>query len=229
MSITSPALRWTVAVALALTAVTTVVSILLMPDFSGDHADWLTAIATGPAAASASAHLFAVSQLFIAVGVVGVAAQIYGRTPRLAFLAAALVVLEAFGHAVHGGFSAVMVTMAADPANADTYAGVLQRAESATGLLPYMVLGLIGTVFGLILLGAALLRAGYGPRWLGITLIAFVVVEFGLSGLSMWAGYLAGALFLVAFLALAVLTVRGSGGEARRPVTASVASELGAV
>ncbi|MFD1504927.1 hypothetical protein FE374_11050 [Georgenia yuyongxinii] len=227
MHISSPTVRWTVVVALVLAALTTVVSVLLMPDFSGTHADWLTAIAAGPAAATASSHLFTVSQLFVAVGVVGVAAQIYRRAPRLTFLAALLVVLEAFGHAVHGGLSATMVEMAADPANADTYAALLEGVESPTGLLPYMALGLLGAVVGLILLGVALLRAGYGPRWLGVTLIAFVVVEFGLSGISMWATYLSGALFLVAFLAMAALTARGSDGGARRPATASTAAEVG--
>lgn len=215
--LTSPAVRWTVALALALAGVTTVVSILLMPDFSGTHADWLAEIAADPSAAAVSAHLFAVSQLLVAVGVVGVAVQVFPRAPRLAFLAAALVVLQAFGHAAHAGFNAVMLAMAADAGDAAAHVELLARTEA--GLLPYMALGLIGTVLGLILLGAALLRAGYGPRWLGVVLIAFVVVEFGLSGLSMWAGYLAGALFLVAFLAMAVLTVRGADGAARVPAT----------
>jgi hypothetical protein len=210
-------------VALVLTAVTTVVGTLLMPDFSGTQADRLAAISAGPAAAAASAHLFTASQLCIAVAVVGVAAQIYRRAPLLTFLAAAFVVLEAFGHAVHGGLSAVMLAMAADPANAETYGALLDSVESATGLLPYMALGVLGAALGLILLGAAVLRAGWGPRWLGIVLIAFVVVEFGLAGLSTWAGYLSGALFLVAFVAMAVLTARGSGAEVHRPAVAAAA------
>ncbi|WP_341358368.1 DUF4386 family protein [Georgenia sp. M64] len=217
--LTSPAVRWTVALALALAlaGVTTVVSILLMPDFSGTHADWLAEIAGDPGTAAVSAHLFAFSQLLVAVGVVGVAVQVFPRPPRLAFLAAALVVLQAFGHAAHAGFNAVILAMAAGAGDATTHVELLERTEA--GLLPYMALGLIGTVLGLILLGAALLRAGYGPRWLGVVLIAFVVVEFGLSGLSMWAGYLAGALFLVAFLAMAVLTVRGADDAAHVPAT----------
>src|SRR5690606_7315571 len=79
--LTSPAVRWTVALALALAGVTTVVSILLMPDFSGTHADWLAEIAADPSAAAVSAHLFAVSQLLVAVGVVGVAVQVFPRAP----------------------------------------------------------------------------------------------------------------------------------------------------
>ncbi|TRW46098.1 hypothetical protein [Georgenia yuyongxinii] len=227
MQISSPTVRWTVVVALVLAAVMTVVSVLLMPDFSGSHADWLIAISAAPVAANVSAHLFTVSQLFVAVGVVGVAAQIYSRSPRLAFLAAAFVVLEAFGHMVGGGLSAVMVAMAADPANAGIYAALLDGVESPSGLLPYMALGLLGTIIGLTLLGAALLRAGYGPKWLGVTLIAFVVVEFALSGISVWAGYVSGALFLVAFLAMAALTARGSDGGARPAVQASAAAVVG--
>jgi len=226
MSITSPALRWTVAVALALTAVTTVVGVLLMPDFTGGHEDRLLAIASSPGTATASSLLFTFSQLFLAVGVVGVAVQLRPRAPRLAYLAAAVTLLGAFGHSAYGGVQAIMLAMAADLDNAAAHAEVLARAEAGAGL-PLMALGVLGTVLGLILLGAAVLRAGWGPRWLGIALIAFVVVEFALSGVSMWAGYLAGALFLVAFLAMAVLTARGSGGEARRPAAAP--SEIGAV
>ncbi|MCK6211357.1 hypothetical protein KZX45_12470 [Georgenia sp. EYE_87] len=226
MRITSPALRWTVAVALALTAVTTVVSVLLMPDFSGGHEERLLAIAASSGTATASALLFTFSQLFLAVGVVGVAVQLAAGAPRLAYLAAAATVLGAFGHSSYGGVQAVMLAMAADPGDAASHAEVLARAEAGAGL-PLMALGLLGTVLGLILLGAAVLRAGFGPRWLGIALIAFVVVEFALSGLSVWAGYLSGALFLGAFLALAVLTARGAQ-IVGRPARARSVSAAGA-
>src|SRR4051812_42989280 len=103
MRITSPSLRWTVAVALALTAVTTVIGVLLMPDFSGGHEDRLRAIAASPGTATASSLLYTFSQLFLAVGVVGVAAQLRTRVPRLAYLAAAVTVLGAFGHSAYGG------------------------------------------------------------------------------------------------------------------------------
>jgi hypothetical protein len=219
-------LRWTVAVALALTAVTTVVSVLLMPDFSGGHEERLLAIAASPGTATASALLFTFSQLFLAVGVVGVAVQLGARAPRLASLAGAATVLGAFGHSAYGGVQAVMLAMAADPDGAAAHAEVLARAESGAGL-PLMALGLLGTVLGFILLGAALLRAAYGPRWLGVTLLAFVVVEFALSGMSMWAGYLSGALFLAAFLTLAVLTARG-GEVFARPAGARSVSTAGA-
>jgi hypothetical protein len=119
-----------------------------------------------------------------------------------------------------------MLAMAADPDGAAAHAEVLAQAESGAGL-PLMALGLLGTVLGLILLGAAVLRARYGPRWPGVALIAFVVVEFALSGISVWAGYLSGALFLVAFLALAVLTARGAEVVAR-PAGARSVSTAGA-
>lgn len=228
MPSTSPAVRRTVTVALVLTAVTTVVGVLLMPDFSGGHEERLRAIAAGPGTATASAMLYTFSQLFLAVGVVGVAAQLRPRSPRLAYLAAMFTVLGAFGHSAYGGVQAVMLAMAADLDGAAAHAEVLARAEAGAGL-PLMALGLLGTVLGLILLGAAVLRAGWGPRWLGIALIAFVVVEFALSGMSVWAGYASGALFLVVFLAMAVLTARGADGaaprSARSPVSAAAGTE----
>ncbi|MPV35666.1 DUF4386 family protein [Georgenia subflava] len=228
MRISSPTVRWTIVVALALTAVTTVVGVLLMPDFSGTHEDGLRAIAASPGTATASSLLFTFSQLFLAVGVVGVATQLRDRAPKLAYLAAVTTVLGAFGHSAYGGVQAIMLAMAADLDDAAAHAEVLAAAEAGAGL-PLMALGLLGTVLGLILLGAAILRAGWGPRWLGIALIAFVVVEFGLSGMSVWAGYLSGALFFVAFVAMAVLTARGSDDDARRPAgvraSASATSE----
>lgn len=144
------------------------------------------------------------------------AVQVAPRAPRLAFLAAALAVLQAFGHAVHAGFSAAMLAMAE---YLDAGRRPRRAARAHRGRAALHGVRADRTVLGLIPLGAALLRAGYGPRWLGVVLIAFVVVEFGLSGLSMWAAYLAGALFLVAFLAMAVVTVRGADGEGRVAAT----------
>jgi hypothetical protein len=69
------------------------------------------------------------------------------------------------------------------------------------------VIGLAGTVLGLLLLSIGLFRAGVGPRWVGPALWAFLVVEFIGSAISPRASYLSGVLFLAAFGALAVEAV----------------------
>jgi hypothetical protein len=194
--------RGTVAASLVVCAVTTVVGVLLMPDFSGSQTQWLQAIAAEPTTAATSALLYVGSQLPFAVGLVGVAHLVRGRAPVLAALGAGFAVLGAFGHAVYGGVNLVMLQMAADPGNLAIHAKVLDGVGSGAAV-PFMALGLLGTVLGLVLLGVAIWRAALGPRWLGPVLVLFVLVEFAGSGISVWAGYASAALFLVGFLALA--------------------------
>ncbi len=79
------------AIALVACGLTTVLSILLMPDFSGDQAAQLAAIAAAPATATISALCFAGSQLFLILGGVlgGVARMLRDRAPVLAPVAPA--------------------------------------------------------------------------------------------------------------------------------------------
>lgn len=201
--------RGTVAASLATCGVLTVISVLLMPDFSGSDVQRLQAIAAAPATAAVSALLFVASQLPFAVGLAGVAHLLRDRTPVLAALGVVLAVLGGFGHAVYGGVNLVMLQMAKDPANATVHADVLSGAGSGPAV-PFMAMGLLGTVLGLVLLGIAVWRAGVGPRWLGPVLILFVVVEFAGAGISVWAGYASAVLFLVGFLTLALVVARSA-------------------
>jgi hypothetical protein len=201
--------RGTVAASLATCGVLTVVAVLLMPDFSGNEAQWLQAIAAASTSSAVSAMLFVGSQLPFAVGLVGVAHLLRDRTPVLAALGAAFAVLGGFGHAAYGGVNLVMLEMAKDRANAAVHADVLSGVGSGPAV-PFMAAGLLGTVIGLVLLGIAVWRAGAGPRWLGPVLVLFVVVEFAGSGFSVWAGYASAVLFLVGFLTLALLVARSA-------------------
>ncbi|AXH95619.1 hypothetical protein [Ornithinimicrobium avium] len=195
--------RATVAGSLALAAVLAAVSVLLMPDFSGGHADRLAAIAAAPGTATVSALGFTLSQLFLAGGVVGLAHLLADRTPVLAWTGAVLVVLGCFGHAVYGGVSATMLSMAQDLSAVDVHAGVLARTEQGAGL-PFMAAGLLGTVLGLLVLAVSLWRGHVGPRWVGPAIVLWVVVEFVGSGFSQWTGYAGGLLYVAVFVALAV-------------------------
>jgi hypothetical protein len=199
-------IRASVAVSLIIAAALTVISVPLMPDFSGGNADRLQAIGEAGGTATFSALCFVVSQLFFGIGLVGVAHLVRGRVPRLATLGGILVLLGAFGHAVFGGVNVVMLLMAQDLGALATHAAVLDRGEQGLGI-PFMAAGLLGTVFGLILLGIAVWRGGFGPRWVGPAMIVWVLVEFIGSGLSEWASYASGVLYAVIFgtLALAVL------------------------
>lgn len=206
---TANLVRSTVAAALAVGAALAVTSVLLMPDFSGGHADRLQAIAGSQGTATVSAVAFTVSQLFLATGLVGLAHLLRSRVPVLAGVGATLAVLGAFGHAVYGGVNMVMLSMAQDLAATDTHSEVLARAEQGAGL-PFMAVGLLGTVLGFVVLGVGLWRGGLGPRWLGPAVVVWVVVEFVGSGLSEWAGYASGLLYAVIFGTLALVVRRSS-------------------
>jgi hypothetical protein len=169
--------------------------------------------------AAASALLFTGAQLPFAVGLAGVAHLLRVRAPRLAVLGGLFAVLGGFGHTVYGGVNVIMLQMADDLDNVAVHTEVLAGAEGGPGI-PFMAMGLLGTVLGLVLIGVGLWRAGLGPRWLGPVLIAFVVVEFVGTSISAWAGYASGVLYLAAFGALALTVARTP--EAAWPAPAAV-------
>lgn len=221
--------RATVATSLVVGPALMILSVMLMPDFSGDHAERLEAIAAAQGTATVSAFSFTLFQLFLAVGVVGVMHLLRSRAPVLAAVGGVLVVLGAFGHAVYGGVNLVMLSMAQDLAAVETHAAVLSRAEGGLAI-PVMAAGLLGTVLGFVLLGAAMWRGRLGPRWVGPALILWVVVEFAGSALSPWAFYGSGVLFAVVFGAMAMTVWRSSvshwqtAAEAAEPAPERVAA-----
>lgn len=208
------------AIALVACGLTTLLSILLMPDFSGDEAAQLAAIAAAPATAAISALCFAGSQLFLILGVLGVARMLRDRAPVLAPVGAGLIVVGAFGHAVYGGITLLMLTMAQDRGNNAIHAALLAQSQEGA-VLPMMVAGLVGTVLGFLVFGVALLRARWPYRWIGAVMIGWVLVEFVGGNFSSWAGYASAVLFLVLFGAMAVAVLRSpwaywqTGGPAR--------------
>lgn len=201
----SRTLRNLVAVCLVVTALLSVLSILLAPEFSSDAEEFLQAVAEGGAAARISAFAFALSQLPFLVGIAGVAAWLYSASPTFATIGGTLAILGGFGHSVFGGAALTRVLMSADPTAHADLAGDL---ESFGLLMPFMAAGLLGTVLGLILLGVAHFRSKATPRWLGPALWAFVIVEFAGTSVSAWATYLSGMLYIVAFSALALGVVQ---------------------
>lgn len=193
--------RSTIVVSLVLAALLTLVSVATMPDFSGPTTTWLAEM--GSPIALVSGLTWIASQLFLAVGLLGVVHLLVSRTPRLGLAAGALLLLGAFGHAVGGGAQVMMLVMAGHPSSHETSAATLDAYYAAPYAIPFFAAGLIGTALGLVLLGVALLRSGLGARWIGAAAIAWVPLEFVLTGLSSWVGYAAGTLFLLVFFGLA--------------------------
>ncbi len=163
---------------------------------------------------------FTFAQLPFLVGVVVVALLCSARAPRLALVGGVLAVLGGFGHAVVGGLVLSQLPMADSPEVA-VMADLLGSMESGPAI-PFMAMGLLGTVLGLLLLGIALFRTRLVPRYVPLALWAFLVVEFVGASLSEWASPAAGALYLVALGGIAVQLVapaqRGEVDESAEPV-----------
>lgn len=143
--------------------------------------------------ATVSGLAFLAAQTALGVSAVGLGQLLRERTPVLAPLAAGLLFLSAFGHAAAAG-----LMLSARPAEAAVPVGI-------NIIAPVTMIGLVG---GTIALAIALFRAKIGAAWLGVVLLGWIVVEFALSDLGIWAAIASGALLLTGFIGLAVITAR---------------------
>jgi hypothetical protein len=189
--------------ALLVTALLGLLSVALQPDFPSDHAARLAALDAAGARGAVSAVAFLISQLPFTVAVLGLGHLLRRQAPRLSTTGVVLGVVGAFGHTVFGGLSMAYVLMAGDTSRRAAYAALYAHIENSPVML-FSLMGLAGTVVGLLLLAVALLRTGVVARWVPALLVAFVVLEFAGSGLSSYASDVAGACYLIAFAALAV-------------------------
>ncbi len=201
------------AACLVVTAVLSVASVLLQPEFASDPADRLAAIAESGTAGAISLLAFALSQLPFMIGAVAIAA-LAARARRTALVGCVLAVLGGFGHAVFGGIGLAYLEMSGDAAHRDALGAVVESIEAGPAVV-FMAMGLIGTVLGIIFLGAALFRSHSVPRWIPVSLWAFVVLEFAGTGFSEWASPAAGLLYLAAFTGIALELV--GPNRTRRP------------
>lgn len=191
------------AASFVVTALLSLLSVALQPDFPSDHAARLAALDAAGARGAISAVAFLLAQLPFLVAVLGLGHLLRRHAPRLSTTGVGLGALGAFGHTVFGGISMVYVVMAGDSSRRSAYAALYARLETSPVMI-FSLLGLAGTVLGLLLLAIALFRTGTVARWVPALLVAFLVLEFGGSGLSAYASDLAGACYVTAFTALAV-------------------------
>lgn len=213
--------RASAAIGLIATSLLMIVSTVLAPEFPAGFADRLAAINEGGSQAAISAFAFALAQLPFIVGMLGVGHLLRDRAPRLSNVGTALAVIGGFGHAVHGGVTMLQLEMAGDAANRAVHAQMLEQLESGPAVA-FMVMGLLGTVLGLLLLSIGLFRAGVGPRWVGPALWAFLAIEFAGSAISEWSSHLSVIAYTAAFFVLAATTWRSpeETWTAADPVTA---------
>ena len=195
--------RFVAGAGLALTAPLMAVAMGTDVPFSGNGAEMLAAMADAGGRGWLSALTYLVAQLAMIAGALGLAHLLRTGAPVLSSLGATLAVLGAFGHTVHGGSVLLTLQMAADRDHLTTHSAVFDEFVSSPAGI-FSALGLLGTVLGLIVLTVAIWRVGLGPRWVPPALGGFIVLEFAGSGMSPLVGGLAGALYLSAFVALAL-------------------------
>ena len=206
------------AAALVLTSLLGLVSVALQPELPAGHAARLAAIDHAGASAIVSAVAFLLQQLPFLVAMLGLGHLLRSSAPRLSTAGVLLGGVGAFGHTVFAGMSMTYLLMATDVDHRSELGALYARIESSPVML-MALLGLAGTVFGLLLMAIALFRTRVVPLWVPGLLVAFLVLEFAGSAVSSYASELAGACFLVASVTLAVHLHRMPVGAWRSPAT----------
>lgn len=208
MSTSLPVLRRSVvAVSVAGAAALGLGGLLLQPELPGEAAAYVELLAGSPTAAL-GVQLFAWSQVLWAIGLIGAGHLVAYRAPVLGVLGALLSGLGAFGHAVFSGAMLLQLSLVSDAASA------IAAYEASTGplFIPFLMCGLGGTVLGLVLIAAGLIRGRLAPLWVPIAPMVWVVVEFVLPNFVDWAAYLSVVVGVIAFAGLTV-TVWRSGRD----------------
>lgn len=204
--------RTTVAVSLVAGIALAAISLLLQPEVPDDPAEYLERLA-GATLAPIGLQLFVLSQVFWAIGLVGLGHAASERSPVFGSLGGLFSALGAFGHAVYGGASLVTFSMAGYAVESgDVDAALAAFASTQEGaFIPYLVFGLAGTILGVILIAVALLRSGIAPRWVPIALLAWTVIEFVLPNVlpGVWTTYASLVVGVVAFAGAAIAVFRG--------------------
>lgn len=194
--------RTAAAVGLVTTALLMVVAVIVEPPSPGNFTDRLSEIDEAGTSATISAFAFTLGQLPFIVGALGIGHLLRGRAPVLSNVGTTLAVIGGFGHSVFGGVSMVQLNMAADAPNRAVHAQILEQLESGP-TVAFMAMGLLGTVFGILLLSIGLFRGRVVPRWVPVALWAFLVIEFVGSNFTEWASPASGLLYLVSLTAIA--------------------------
>lgn len=199
---TTRSLRTTAAVCLVTNAVLSAVSVVTQPAL---HSGGVSRLAELEAAAPRSAIAgvtFVLAQLPFILAVLGIAWLVWDKAPRLARVGAALGVIGGFGHAVIGGVLLSEVVMASDATHRSAL-GAFDTILESSPVMVFSLLGLAGTVLGLLLLSIGLFRSRVVPVWTPVLVWVFLLLEFAGGAVSQYASYVAVVALTGAFVLLA--------------------------
>lgn len=134
-----------------------------------------------------------------------------GRGRTLVLVGTALYVISAFGHAAFSGAQLMLREMIASD-DLGAMREVFVAFDTSSTFVAIAVPGLVGLVFGSLILGIGIIRSTELRWWIGASLIAFLVSEFALSNLGEWGTLLAAAFWAVAYWGTAVFAWRSRSG-----------------
>lgn len=205
--------------ALVLGPVIAGLSVIFQPDLNGTPGDRLAAMDGSRAAVSAVTFL--ISQLPLLIGILAIGRLLLPRAPRLSAWGTALGVLGCFGHTVFGGTSMIYLLMARDESHRSVQTDLFNRIQNSPVML-FSVIGLLGTILGLLMLSIGLYRSRTVPVWVGPAVWAFLIVEFVGTAFSGYASYLSVLLLGAAFFAIAGVLGSSEHSPTPAPVTAGL-------
>ncbi|GAA2359028.1 hypothetical protein [Nonomuraea africana] len=153
---------------------------LLLPRQPETGAAKLQAIADSGATYPVLVTLGTLAIPFMCVGFLALTHLLGQRAPRTGRVAVALLLTGMFGFFGMHVLSMVQVPLSQSPDLVQAGA-LLDRAEAHPLLgLTFLAPFLVGTALGLLVLIVGLLRTKSVPRWVSLTMLAFLVVDFAL-------------------------------------------------
>jgi D-alanyl-D-alanine carboxypeptidase len=172
-----------------------------------------------------SGYLLMLSALLVFPGVFGLARGVVGRGRRLAKAAIVIAFVGALGHAA---LAAAYLVWAAIPGGNAGEAGmvaVIDRIMGSAAVAP-LGIGFVAFPVGILMLFAALLRAGVAPRWVLAPVVAAPVAAIVTPGPDYLATAVALVLLLVAAAAVTLRIARGIPQSTEAAEGGSVAPAL---
>jgi D-alanyl-D-alanine carboxypeptidase len=181
---------------------------VLDPASSGEAAHVYDAAVEQHARLILCGYLLLISALLVFPGVYGLARGVAGRGRRCANAAIAVSFLGALGHAALGGAYLMWAAIPGEGAGRTEMIAVLDRIMGSAAVAP-LGIGFVAFPVGILLMFAALLRAGAAPRWVLAPVLAAPVAAIVTPGPDYLATTLALLLLLVAAVAVTVRIRRG--------------------
>ncbi|MDP8910965.1 MAG: hypothetical protein M3M94_02725 [Actinomycetota bacterium] len=181
-------------------------------EYPSDADERLEELARDQGRAVAVALVFAFGQIALVPAILGIVHLARDRAFWLAHVGGLLGLVGVCGHLVFSGTGLATIEVAERAGSAEAVA-LYEDVTNNAALVPFLAMGLLGTLAGLVLLALALWRSRVAPVWIAASIAAGVVLEFAGSSFVELLSLLGGLLVSAGFFALGVLVLRMSDSE----------------